>query len=46
MNILNLAIDQESVQIITHIRNLYAARKDIIAALVNHTYSREMKAVH
>ena len=46
MNILNSAIDQESVDIIVQLQKTFAENPKIVDELVNHSYGRQMQAVH
>lgn len=44
MNILNLAIDQESTEIVLHLSEIL--NKDQIKSLVTHRYGKGMQAIH
>lgn len=46
MNLLNLAIDQESVSIVQFIQNQFKAHDEERKSLVNHRYLRGMQAIH
>lgn len=46
MNILNLAIDQESIQVVQFIAHYYQEDPLLTYSLVNHQYSKGMQAIH
>ncbi len=46
MNILNLAIDLESVEIVQHLSDQYKDDPKIKKSLVDHRYSKKMQAIH
>lgn len=46
MNILNLAIDQESVEIVQFLSEYYKNDADLLKSLVHHRYSKNMQAIH
>jgi len=40
MNVLNLAIDMESVEIVKELYNIYKSDNEAVLALVSHTYDK------
>lgn len=46
MNILNLAIDQESVEIVQFLSEYYKNDVELLKSLVHHRYSKNMQAIH
>lgn len=46
MNVLNLAIDMESVDIVKEMKRLYQNDKDLLQSFVSHKYAKDMQAIH
>ena len=46
MNVLNLAIDMESVEIVKELRRIYANDTKAQLSFVDHKYAKEMQAIH
>lgn len=42
MNVLNLAIDMESVEIVREISKVYKEEQTMLQSMVNHRYAKEM----
>jgi hypothetical protein len=46
MNVLNLAIDQESVEVVLFLGKFFKDQPKLLKALVSHRYAKEMQAIH
>lgn len=46
MNVLNLAIDQESIEVVLFLRKFYKDQPKLLKSLVSHRYTKEMQAIH